>query len=418
MACARAAAQGACSKAITDVSGQFGTLLHQPQGDRLMTATLQPTVYDALEAAGRGGLPNRVIEAFHPETFSATGYPVHIRDEGELWRYVDVMHETRLEQTVNQVLGGLTDEEFALFGRAVRFMIGFTQAQFGHALRCENALLRAMNIYRYIKALKPSTVMELGPGSGYLGLLLILDGIGYIACENTQAFYLLQNRLWQAAAGVRFLELAEDGRSLREVLSGLPDAAAVHVPWWKVVDLDLANLPGSLDVVTANHCLTEMQPNAMKYYLRMASSLLQPLPGAFVFEGWGSQINHPRGEVAREFSNTGFRLCHADGSVVAYVARAESEQYGHVPLPVSAKHKARNLARNLVGLPTVPYSYFIDRFSGGNRISKIIAGIEATLPNIAVHKYDDVTRFLSKVYGAGVASAEERFLALIGQNYL
>src|ERR1700678_3631227 len=150
----------------------------------VITADLQPGSYDAAEAIGRVSLSNRMIEAFHPETFNATGYPVHVADAAELWRYVDVMHETRLEQTVNEVLNGLTEDEFAAFQRAVNFVVHFTSETFGRPLHCENALLRAMNIYRYIKAMKPKVVMELGPGSGYLGLLVILDGTGYIAFEN------------------------------------------------------------------------------------------------------------------------------------------------------------------------------------------------------------------------------------------
>jgi hypothetical protein len=383
-----------------------------------MNPILQPADYDALEAAGRAVLPNRAIEAFHPETFNATGYPVHVRSAAELWRYVDVMHETRLEQTVNDVLGGLTAEEYALFERAVRFMTGFTKEHFGRPLRCENALLRAMNIYRYIRALKPRTVMELGPGSGYLGLLILLDGVGYIAFDNTQAFYLLQNRLWSAAAGSQFIDLAGDDRSLRDLLSTTPDASAIHVPWWKAVDLDLESLPGAVDIVTANHCLTEMQPNAMKYYLRLASRLLRPTHGAFIFEGWGSQINHSRGEVAREFAETGYSLCHADASVVAYAARAENERYGSATVPVALKRKGRNLLRRLSGLPQLPYEYFIDRFRGANKVSIAIGNIQAALPAAATRKYADVQALLSQAYGTGVIAEEERFLALIGQNYL
>jgi len=383
-----------------------------------MTQLLQPDEYDVLEIAGRQRLPNRVIEAFHPETFSATGYPVHVRDEQELWRYVDVMHETRLEQTVNQVLGGLTDEEFSLFDRAVRFMVDFTRAQFGKPLRCENALLRAMNIYRYIKALKPKAVLELGPGSGYLGLLLILDGIGYIACENTQAFYLLQNHLWQAAAGSKFLELAADGRSMREVLAGLPDGAALHVPWWKVVDLDLGTLPGSVDVVTANHCLTEMQTNAMKYYVRFAACLLRHTGGTFMFEGWGNEINHPRGNIAKEFAETGYQLCHADESVTAYTSTLKSQTYGSVPIPVSYPRKLRNLIRKIAGLQTLPYAFAIERFSGANDVSFAIRNVQKSLLDGAARGYDDIVRLLSDLYGSNGKNEEERFLSLIGQNYL
>jgi hypothetical protein len=383
-----------------------------------MTQLLQPDEYDVLEIRGRQQLPNRVIEAFHPETFNATGYPVHVTSPGELWRYIDVMHETRLEQTVNEVLGGLTDKEIELFASAVRFMTEFTQRSFGRVIRCENALLRAMNIYRYIRVMNPRVVLELGPGSGYLGLLVILDGRGYIACENTQAFYLMQNRVWGEAAGGRFVDLAKDPRTLREILSGDLGGMAVHVPWWKVVDLDVTTLPGSIDVVTANHCLTEMQPNSMKYYLRLASALLRRTAGIFMFEGWGYQLNHPRGEVAREFSKTGYALCHADGTVVAYAAAPQNETYGQMPLPVPVKWKIRNLLRKLAGFATIPYEYYVGDFAGANRVSRAIASVQVKIPQTATHKYGEIMRLLFSIYDGRPGSEEEEFLALIGHDYL
>jgi hypothetical protein len=275
-----------------------------------------------------------------------------------------------------------------------------------------------MNIYRYIKAMKPRVVMELGPGSGYLGLLLILDGIGYIAFENSQAFYLLQNRLWKAAAGQRFVELACDSRSLREALALDVPQQVVHVPWWKAVDLDLRTLPGSVDIVTANHCLAEMQTNAMKYYLRLSSMLLGRSNGAFMFEGWGSEINHPRGEVAREFAAAGYSLCHADDKVTAYLAAGRNETYGSLPLPVSGPKKLRNLSRRIVGLPTLPYAYTIEHFEGANRISSAVQNTRKTVASETTRRMPDVRDFLAACYAGSVRSQEELFLDLIGQRYL
>ena len=65
-------------------------------------ARLAPQTYDREEDKGRALLSNRVIEAFQPQVFNAAGYPVHVASEDELWRYIDVMHETRLKSTVER----------------------------------------------------------------------------------------------------------------------------------------------------------------------------------------------------------------------------------------------------------------------------------------------------------------------------
>ena len=200
-------------------------------------AALAPQAYDR-EEKGRALLSNRLIEAFQPQVFNATGYPVHVASEAELWRYVDVMHETRLKSTVEDLLQGLTPDEFALFQRAVHFMIDFTSATFGQTLALRKCPDASDGYFPLYPAAKPKRVIEFGPGSGYLGLLHILDGISYIGVENTQAFYLLQHRIWAAAAKAGFCELAVDPITLREAAAQLPEYQAIHVPWWKIVDLD------------------------------------------------------------------------------------------------------------------------------------------------------------------------------------
>lgn|GEM_PF-3659497 len=59
-------------------------------------------------------LPNRIIEAFRPEAFQAVGYPVTVRDEIELFKYVDVMREPTFEVVYSVFWQGITGEEFQL----------------------------------------------------------------------------------------------------------------------------------------------------------------------------------------------------------------------------------------------------------------------------------------------------------------
>lgn len=382
----------------------------------LTRPALSPEYYDSQEAEGRIHLSNRVIEAFQPDVFNVLGYPTRVTDERELRRYVDVMHETRLRRTVDDLLGGLTTREFATFQDLVRFTADLTAALFGRPLHCENALLRAFNIYRYVAAAEPDVVLEIGPGSGYLGLLLIHGGTGYVAVENTQAFYLAQNRLWGAAAGERLVELAQEPVTLREALARAGRGCVVHVPWWKVVDLDPGSIEAQIGLVTANHCLAEMHENALGYYLRLAHRLLAPGRGSFVFEGWGYDIRRSVESVAREFDTAGFSLLHSTDKVNALVPRENSEgvQY-EFPRRVPSKVRIQNTAIKFLGLKGPDYEYSVQRFLGDNPVSRRFREVERRVGNKATVSSADVLAFLREVYTS--PNEEELFLELIGRRY-
>jgi hypothetical protein len=388
--------------------------------DRILDGgSLTPAQYDAAETVGRQNVTNRIIEAFGPAVFNATAYPTRIGDERELWRYIDVMHETRFAPTIDHVLDGLSQGEFDLFKRAVKFMIEFTSATFGRPVRCENALLRSINIYRYIKAMNPSVVLELGPGSGYVGLLLILDGIGVVGCDNTQAFYLVQNRVWGAAAGANFCDLAQSADSLRDVLSQDLRGKVVHVPWWKIVDFAPDTLSGQVDVATANHCLAEMQNNARKYYLRLCHALLAKSGGPFLFEGWGDDLIQPPAGVARDFLASGFKLYHNEERVTAFSPhRQEFGPYARLPRSIPFPRRLRNLSRRLVGMATIPYEFHAIDFHGDNKFSNAITSAQGRHANSPKIYRDPIADFLIESYGTNVFDTEDRFLALIDRKYV
>ena len=285
-------------------------------------------------------------------------------------------------------------------------------------LHCENALMRAMNIFRYIRAANPSRVMEFGPGSGYLGLLHILSGIPYIAIENTQAFYLLQNRIWSAASEGKFCELATEPMSLREAGSRLSEYRAVHVPWWKAVDLDMGTPPVTVDVVTANHCLAEMQDNAMKYYARLAHAALKAKRGPFLFEGWGYELLRSRGIVAREFDAAGFHMAHVEERAVAFSSDHAMAGGKDLPRPVRFREKLRNLNRRFLRLEPVPHGYEVASHSGSNPLSDLVRQTQEETRKKASIRYSEVAEFLAAAYDNRDESEEDRFLALIGKSYL
>ena len=68
-------------------------------------------------------------------------------------------------------------------------------------------------MFRLVKAMsnfagEDLPVYEIGPGSGYLGALLVRSGHRYVATDIAEGFYLWQSRMLEAMADGDFCELA------------------------------------------------------------------------------------------------------------------------------------------------------------------------------------------------------------------
>jgi hypothetical protein len=212
--------------------------------------------YAAAERAGRARIPNHAIEAFGLELWNEMGYPYRIESMDELWRYHDSMHDGRFERNL-ELIGAATTADVTLCERAACIIYEFSGSRFRFASPGKDALSRALYQYHLLSTHlaatpRPWTVLEAGPGSGYLGLLLGLDGHRYLAVEAAQAFFVYQSELWRHAFGADY----DDG------LRGTSDTRVRHVPWWSFNEEGLVLQP--LNAITANHALAEMHPLAVQ----------------------------------------------------------------------------------------------------------------------------------------------------------
>lgn len=212
--------------------------------------------YAVAERAGRARVPNRAIEAFGLEWWNKAGYPYRIESLDELWRYHDSMHDGRFARNL-ALIGEVGADDVDLCAKAASIIYEFSASRFPSGTPARDALTRALYQFRLLRdRLKatgpPWTVLEVGPGSGYLGLLLGLCGHRYRAVEAAQAFFAYQSELWRFAFGDDYSDGLED-----------PEAARVsHVPWWTFNEAGYA-LP-TLNAVTCNHALAEMHPGAVR----------------------------------------------------------------------------------------------------------------------------------------------------------
>lgn len=225
-----------------------------------------PQSYDAAETEAMKHLPNRAIEAARAITFNAVGYPTRVASLEELWRYAECMQEHRLPYYFNMI-GGLTEREFELVSQITEIVAGLTQTLCHRRVVPGASLIAAIVVYRAIKLHLPrgGSVFELGPGSGYVGALLVAEGYRYWSSDVAQAFF-----LWQA-------------HLLRAVR---PEVDKFQYPWWEWMTL---TSPPVVDVFTANHMLNEMHKHALAHTGHMAKRMLGQ-DGVFIVENFGSAM--------------------------------------------------------------------------------------------------------------------------------
>ena len=214
--------------------------------------------YNQAERAGRATVSNRAIESFSLELWNTLGYPFKVDSESELWRYHDVMQEGRFKENL-QLTGSYSEHEFDLVTKTAKQILGFSERHLPIRNSGKHALTRSLYQYQQLMEHRPHDgplrILEIGPGSGYLGLLLANDGHQYFAMDAAQAFYLYQKKLWSDIYGADYFDYSES--------SSRPETAKVtHIPWWQFANLSIP-IP-DVDVVTINHALAEMHPQAVK----------------------------------------------------------------------------------------------------------------------------------------------------------
>jgi len=214
--------------------------------------------YNQAERAGRATVSNRAIEAFSLELWNTMGYPFKVDSESELWRYHDVMQEGRFKQNL-RLIGNYSEHDFELITKTAKQILSFSERELPIQNSGKHALTRCLYQYQLIMKQRPHDgplrILEIGPGSGYLGMLMANDGHQYFAMDAAQALYLYREKLWSDIYGADYFDYSES--------SSRPDNAKVtHIPWWRFANLSIP-IP-DVDIVTCNHAFAEMHPQAVK----------------------------------------------------------------------------------------------------------------------------------------------------------
>jgi hypothetical protein len=260
------------------------------------------THYDEAERRAIHVANYPAIRAFAPAHFRLTNFPDRVTEERELVRYADIMNEFEDEAFYyEQKL--YSKPEIALM-RDVSGVVEEVTASLGQSIQPFMSMFPPITMLRAVQSLKPASVLEVGPGSGYLGAYLIKSGFRYCAADNTQALYLWQNRFFSA--------LTHDFTDYASAPVNSDIARVTHVPWWQFAEMYKA--PPKFDVVVCDAALGEMDPFGAGYVVNLAFHVLRDSHiGAFLFRHIGEDRVSSPGYITSRFQKAGFKKQMLEG---------------------------------------------------------------------------------------------------------
>ena len=305
--------------------------------------------YNKAERAGRATVSNRAIESFSLELWNTLGYPFKVDSESELWRYHDSMQDGRFKENL-RLIGSYSEHEFDLITRTAKQILSFSERELTIRNSGKHALTRSLYQYQLLMKNRPHDgslrILEIGPGSGYLGLLLANDGHQYFAMDAAQAFYLYQKKLWSDIYGSDYYDYSES--------SSRPDTTKVtHIPWWQFANLSIP-IP-DVDVVTINHALTEMHPQAVKtIFARLYSAWGDTDKKLVLAESWGYDYFKRKEPMLADIRSESFAVHRITNRVTIFrpnkaSATAQLTESSRTPsFTARTKHKVAKQVANLI----------------------------------------------------------------------
>lgn len=276
--------------------------------------------YNKQEYNHRVNLSNRFIRAFKAQCFENGGFPSRVNYESELYRYIDSMHANSFYRYYNDLCKGITREEFELLKECTEQILNMTFEKYDKKFIVKSPLIASICERRLIESVtqgdKTKRVFEIGGGSGTLGALLLCDGYNYSATDVTQAFYLVQNRIYDYILKGKLNEMVNEEYE--------STSQSTHIPYWSL--WENKDHPIDVDVVVSNHALLEMNQNSIRFYLNYFRQALIKNEGAFVFQGGGWRINQNLIDLINLFEEYGYKLQYFDHNheIVAFSLTGES----------------------------------------------------------------------------------------------
>lgn len=302
--------------------------------------------YNNEESIKKWELPNRFLQAFQPEIFEKIGFPSKINSNKEVFRFIDSMHDGRLDYYYNIEKMQPTRLEFEKIKELCKDISGYTCKRYSKNIIVKAPLLTATTAVRIIKALTDAnnipTIFEIGGGSGMVGAMLHKEGYPYISTDITQAFYITQNNLWEGLFPDKVEECFEMPVELKDT------DKIYHIPYWNLWKLRESELEA--DIIVANHCLAEMHEYSLRFYLAYGKQLLRNSKYKLLIAQAPGTLKFRNMEfLMRTFWVMGYELLYSDSTILVLSLQ---EKENSMPIDYS-EWLSEYKNSNLVYLPEI-----------------------------------------------------------------
>ena len=234
-------------------------------------------IYDSLEKEFSSRCSYHQLMLFKPNQFINQGDPLRVENYSEFSNFVDTQHNFSrsmeyLGLIENDFYKNEVDKIYSIASATLNLAEGFNEKVFP-----VNAIFAQFYQYLFIKQNLENyqSILEIGPGSGYLAAMLAKDGYSLMATDVTQALYLFQSLIFDEMQIGDELLYQCDNYNEREAEKfftekiEFKEGKIIHIPWWIFKDLYLAN-EISIDVMIMNHTALEVHPKCLAYIIALA----------------------------------------------------------------------------------------------------------------------------------------------------
>lgn len=226
-----------------------------------------------------------------------------IKSEAELCFNVDREHTNRSEYIIKKLCNGLTEKEFDKI-KLINKRISENQNHWHQKVFPLSTILMHTYQNRLIKKKFPDAknILEIGPGSGYLSILLSLEKKNVFATDIFQPHYIYQNYIYEICTNLNELVYNEN--------FVLENGTINHIPWWKFRELKGDEF--KIDLVVMNHMIVEMESNSLRRILSYLNTALTNSPPIFC-ESLGHQKYNSPESVFKILEEFNYRVSYSGG---------------------------------------------------------------------------------------------------------
>jgi len=190
-----------------------------------------------------------------------------INNENELCFNVCREHTGRSEKIIDILCNGIKRQEL---DKIININKIISKKNFNWHFKVVPTSSIFMHTYqkRLIDKFYPNAknILELGPGSGYLSVLLANDNKTLFTTDVFQPHYIYQNFIYKNCSNLNEMVLNSEFILKPNMIN--------HIPWWK-----FKNLKGKefkIDLIIMNHMIVEMHTNSLKRNLAIFNLFKNP----------------------------------------------------------------------------------------------------------------------------------------------